>query len=107
MKRFFRFTFYCFLFSAAVVHSQNSESKNAKLENEQEEPIMFKFEPNYETARLQQREALLLKIKALDSLNLSDKQRLRMVKQIYRDSQIDKVQKTILVNTEFEEDDYQ
>ncbi|SEK53190.1 hypothetical protein SAMN04488008_101655 [Maribacter orientalis] len=89
MKRFFVFTICCFLFSVKVAHSQNFASKNVNLESE-EEPIMFQFEPNFETARLQKREALLSKIK-----------------QIYKESHTDKFQKNLLVDTEFGDDKYQ
>lgn len=106
MKRFFVFTICCFLFSVKVAHSQNFASKNVNLESE-EEPIMFQFEPNYETARLQKREALLSKVKSLDTLNLSAKKRLRMIKQIYKESHTDKFQKNLLVDTEFGDDKYQ
>lgn len=87
-------------------HSQNVEFKKAKVATAEDESIMFQFEPNYETTRVQHREILLKRIKALDSLPISDKKRLRMIKEIYRNSHTDKFQKAMLVNAKFEDDDY-
>lgn len=111
MKRLFYFTFFGYLFSIAVAHSQNSESTKAKVAIEENEPIMLQFEPNYASAQLKRREALLLKIKALDTLNISEKKRIRLIKSLYKDLNSEKFQKTIGLETQFkdvaDEDDYQ
>ena len=107
MKSFFRFTLCCFIFSSCIAYSQNVEFKKAKVATAEDESIMFKFEPNYKTTRVQHRETLLKRIKALDSLPISDKKRLRLIKEIYRNSHTDKFQKAMLINAKFEDDDYQ
>jgi len=74
---------------------------------EEEGPIMFQFEPNYETATMLQRAALLEKIKALDTLPISERKRLRMIKQLYKESRSIKFEKLVLVTTDFAEDEFE
>lgn len=88
----------CFLFSAVLLQAQTSP-KNKTLSAEDEQPIMFQFEPNYASAQLKKREALVEKIKAIDTLQISEKKRLRLIKALYKDSNSLKFQKTILVDT--------
>jgi len=108
MKTILRLAFFsAFLFSG-LVYSQTNVAKRANTATEEEEgPIMFQFEPNYETATLLQREALVQKIKALDTLQISEKKRLRMIKQLYKQSRSISFEKSVLVNTEFDDVDYE
>ncbi len=95
-----------FLFTG-MLYSQKNDSTSLKPNTEDEGPVMFHFEPNYETTAMLQREALKQKIKALDTLNISDRKRQRLIKALYKESRTINFKKSVLVNTEFEEEAYE
>lgn len=105
MKTIFRLALSSILFFTIGVHAQTSKkSPKTTLINEEEElPIMFQFEPNYLVVKSLQRKTLLQKIKALDTLPISEKKRLRLIKALYKDLNSEKVEKAILVHTRFED----
>ena len=105
MKSIIHFAFSCLLFTTIDAYAQSSSDENIKSIKEDQQPVMFQFEPDYASAQLKRREALLEKIKALDTLNISEKKRIRLIKALYKDLNSDKFQKTILVETQFEDDD--
>ncbi len=107
MKIFMRLAFCCTFFCTTMLYSQTKDSTTTKSNEEDEGPVMFQFEPNYETAVMLQREALKQKIKGLDTLNISDRKRQRMIKAFYKESRNLNFKKSVLVNTEFEEEDYE
>lgn len=105
MKFVFSIAFCCLLFSGVKVLAQTASSPQHKPnEIKEDAPVMFQFEPDYAAAQLKNREALLKKIRALDTLNISEKKRLRLIKALYKDLNSQKVQKAILVETQFEDD---
>ncbi|MDO1511149.1 hypothetical protein Q2T41_00545 [Maribacter confluentis] len=107
MKTLYRFAFCCLLFSVATVHAQtDSLQKKSSWSVEEDGPIMYQFEPNYAAVQLKRRMALLQKIRALDTLDISEKKRLRLIKALYKDLNSEKVQKTILADTQFEEEEF-
>jgi len=107
MKIYMRLAICCTFFCTAISYSQTKDSTTTKPNEEDEGPVMFQFEPNYETAVMLQREALKQKIRGLDTLNISDRKRQRMIKALYKESRNLNFKKSVLVNTEFEEEDFE
>ncbi|MDF4202883.1 hypothetical protein PXD56_07950 [Maribacter sp. SA7] len=107
MKIFMRLAICCTFFCTAMSYAQSNDSTTTKPNEEDEGPVMFQFEPNYETAVMLQRVALREKIKGLDTLDISDRKRQRMIKALYKESRNFDFKKSVLVNTEFEEEDYE
>lgn len=101
-----RLAFCCTFFCTAIQYAQSSNSSITKLNDEDEGPIMFQFEPNYETAVMLQRKALKHKIKALDTLDISNRKRQRLIKTLYKESRSFNFKNSVLANTEFEEEEF-
>ncbi|TDS15180.1 hypothetical protein DFQ03_1820 [Maribacter caenipelagi] len=106
MKIFTRLAICCTFFCTAMLYSQSKESTVTKPNEEDEGPVMFQFEPNYETAVMLQRAALQEKIRGLDTLDISDRKRHRLIKALYKESRNVNFKKSVLVNTEFEEEEF-
>lgn len=107
MKLFMRLAICCTFFCTGMLYSQQNNTLASKTTEEDEGPIMFQFEPNYETAVMLQRAALKQKIKALDTLEISDRKRQRLIKALYKESRNINFEKSVLVNTEFEEEEFE
>lgn len=108
MKRTFHIALCCLLFSIGTAKAQKkSVNRTKSTSTEDELPVMYQFETNYAEAQLKSREALLVKIRALDTLQISEKKRLRLIKALYKDLNSEKFQKTILAEAQFEDDDYE
>ncbi|MGC1514968.1 MAG: hypothetical protein WA810_05280 [Maribacter sp.] len=105
MNPFFRLALCgCFLTGLGINAQVASPETPLPQAVEDDQPMMYQFEPNYVSAREVHREALLEKIKALDTLPISDKKRLRLIKSLYKDLNSEKFQKTIMANTQFEDE---
>ncbi|MDP5060523.1 MAG: hypothetical protein NWP64_01255 [Maribacter sp.] len=107
MKTLMRLTICCSLFFTGLSYSQTKESTKTNPNEEDEGPVMFQFEPNYETAVMLQRAALKQKIRSLDTLNITDRKRQRLIKALYKESRALDFKKSVLVNTEFEEEEFE
>ncbi|MEP2059974.1 MAG: hypothetical protein ABJJ05_19345 [Maribacter litoralis] len=107
MKLFMRLAICCTFFCTGMLYSQQNNTPASKTIEEDEGPIMFQFEPNYKTAVMLQRAALKQKIKALDTLEISDRKRQRLIKALYKESRNINFEKSVLVNTEFEEEEFE
>ena len=53
------------------------------------------------------RAALQEKIRGLDTLDISDRKRQRLIKALYKESRNFNFKKSVLVNTEFEEEEFE
>ncbi|WP_073244577.1 hypothetical protein [Maribacter aquivivus] len=107
MKIFMRLAICCTFFCTSISYSQANDSTKVNPKEEDEGPVMFQFEPNYETAVMLQRAALQEKIRGLDTLDISDRKRQRLIKALYKESRSFNFKKSVLVNTEFEEEDFE
>ncbi|SIQ62133.1 hypothetical protein SAMN05421797_102255 [Maribacter ulvicola] len=83
------------------MNSQKNHAVHTKTGEENEGPVMFQFEPDYETAVQLQREALKQKIRGLDTLDISDRKRRRMIKVLYKASGKVNLKKSVEVDTKF------
>lgn len=105
MKTIFCMACCCFFATATVGYGQTSDTQKKSLFPEDEDlPIMYQFEPNYMATKTERREALLEKIHALDTLPISEKKRLKLIKALYKDLNSEKFNKTMLANTHFEDE---
>ena len=107
MKIFMQLTICCTFFCTSLLYSQANDSTKVNPKEEDEGPMMFQFEPNYETAVMLHRAALQEKIRGLDTLDISDRKRQRLIKALYKESRNFNFKKSVLVNTEFEEEEFE
>lgn len=107
MKIYMRLAICCTFFCTGLLYSQTNDSTKVNSKEEDEGPVMFQFEPNYETAVMLHRAALKEKISRLDTLDISDRKRQRLIKALYKESRNFNFKKSVLVNTEFEEEEFE
>lgn len=92
------------LFGANDLFAQKSPQKEAKLQSEEEEgPMLYKFEPDYLSAQEARRKEILLMRTMIDSLDISENKRQKLIRDLYKNNGSKKLNKILLANNKFEE----
>lgn len=87
------------------VLAQEKPQLEAKLQLAEEEgPKLYKFEPDYEESNDARRKEILLMRSLIDSLDLSEGKRQKLIRDLYRNKGSKKLQKILLANNQFEEE---
>lgn len=87
-----------------IQDSSITKKKTIRAVEEDEGPIMLKFEPDYVAEQLKRRNAILEKRRMIDTMDISEKRKLRLIKELYRDLNSKRVQKALLAETKFEDE---
>ena len=82
---------------------EKKESKEKILE-EEEGPFMFKFEPDFEDQQSKKKAIIALTRSIIDTLDISERKRLKLLRDLYKNGVSKRLEKAILVETTFEED---
>ena len=91
-------------FSTNDLFAQQRPQKEAKLRVEEEEgPMLFKFEPDYLAAEEARRKEILLMRAMIDSLDISEGKRQKLIRDLYKNKGSRKLNKILLANNKFEE----
>jgi len=84
--------------------AQQRPQKETKLQIEEEEgPMLFKFEPDYLAAEEARREEILLMRTLIDSMDISEGKRQKLIRDLYRNKDSKRLNKILLANNKFEE----
>lgn len=84
--------------------AQQKPQKETELETEEEEgPMLFKFEPDYLAAEEARREEILLMRARIDSMDISEGKRQKLIRDLYRNKDSKRLAKILLANNKFEE----
>jgi len=87
------------------LNAQDSESSEiATLIDEEEGPLMFKFEPNFLSAIELRREDIKRKRAIIDTLNITDRKRRRLLRELYKDGVSERLEKAMVAETKFVDD---
>ena len=93
-----------FALSTNELLAQQKPQKEAKLQSEEEEgPMLFKFEPDYLPAQEARRKEILLMRTMIDSLDISENKRQKLIRELYKNNGSRKLNKILLANNKFEE----
>jgi len=93
-----------FALSTNELLAQQKPQKEAKLKSEEEEgPMLFKFEPDYLPAQEARRKEILLMRTMIDSLDISENKRQKLIRELYKNNGSRKLNKILLANNKFEE----
>ncbi len=91
-------------FGANDLLAQQRPQKEAKLQEEEEEgPKLFKFEPDYLAAEEARRKEILVMRVMIDSLDISEGKRQKLIRDLYKNNGSRKLNKILLANNKFEE----
>jgi hypothetical protein len=92
------------LFLAKTSYAQYTPQKEARKQLEEEEgPKLFQFEPDYLTAEEAHRKEILLMRTMIDSLDISENKRQKLIRDLYKSNGSKKLSKILLANNKFEE----
>ena len=92
------------LFLAKTSYAQYTPQKEEKLQVEAEEgPKLFKFEPDYRSAEEARRKEILLMRAMIDSLDISESKRQKLIRELYKNNGSRKLNKILLANNKFDE----
>jgi hypothetical protein len=92
------------LLLAKTSYAQYTPQKEARNEVEEEEgPMLFQFEPSYLAAEQTRRKEILLMRYMIDSLDISENKRQKLIRDLYKNNGSKKLSKILLANNKFEE----
>ena len=89
--------------SSVSAQDATVNNKYLLLDEEEEGPLMYKFEPEFLTS-LEVRKAKIKKMRAiLDTLDIREGKRKRLLKDLYKNGISERLSKALLADTDFEE----
>ena len=92
------------LICANESRAQYTPQKEAKLKAEAEKaPMVFQFEPNLSEKEAERKLEMKQMIQLIDSLDISENKRRKLIRDLYRTNGTKKVSKYLLVENNFEE----
>lgn len=74
------------------------------MEEEEEGPLMFKFEPEFLTSLEIRREKIKKTRAIIDTLDISDRKRRRLLKDLYKNGISERLSKALVAETKFEDE---
>ncbi len=97
-----------FFLCAATLSAQQTPQKDALVKAEEEAgPLVFKFEPGLIADKEARRIALLQKKAIIDTLDISESKRLKLLKDLYQGKESKRLQKYLLADNAYEDTEYQ
>lgn len=96
-----------FMLSPFELQSQSNleEKKTDLIEEEEKGPLMYKFEPNFLSAEEQRKKDIKFARAIIDTLTISERKRRRLLKDLYKNGVSERLSKTWLVDTKFDDDE--
>lgn len=86
-------------------YAQDQPKKQIDLSylDDTDEPTMFKFEPDFIAKNQQRKVAIAHTRKIIDTLNVTDRKRQRLLKDLYKNGLSKRLKKALFVETKFED----
>jgi len=81
----------------------NDIQKATCLDEDEKDPVMFRFEPDFVKKNEERKTEIARTRKMIDTLNVSDRKRLRLLKDLYKNGLSKRLKKALLVDTNFAE----
>ena len=97
----------CILF-ALPSNAQESKKKSELLkvaEEEEDGPLVFKFEPDFVDKNEKRKEEIAFTKSIIDSLDVSERKRLKLLRDLYKNGVSKRLKKALLVENTFEDFD--
>jgi len=96
------------LFASHALQAQTKDQKTTPAkttvaEEEEEGPTMFKFEPDFLATAEQRKARIDHARKILDTMNISDRRRRKLLKDLYKNGISERLSKTLYADTKFED----
>lgn len=92
------------LASLSVLAQESPKNVAAPKATEEEEgPIMFKFEPDFVYQNERRKAEIALTRSIIDTLDISERKRLKLLRDLYKNGVSKRLQKAILVENTYED----
>ncbi len=100
-------TMLCLLLATWSMNAQKASSQDtpqtAKVTEEDDGPILTKFEPDFQNSNKERMADIRHKRAILDTMDLSDRKRRRLLKDLYKNGVSERLQKVLMTDTKFED----
>lgn len=98
------YTCVCMLFVLSM-EAQDSPKKNKEtvVLEEDEGPIMFKFEPDFQLKNDKRKSEIALTKNIIDSLAVSDRKRLKLLRDLYKNGVSKRLKRALLAENTYED----
>jgi hypothetical protein len=84
----------CCALSSTSLYAQETPQLDARQKEEAEaSPLIFSFAPNYKNAQQREREELELKIAEIDTMDISETRKFKLIRDLYRKKETKRLQK--------------
>ncbi len=94
----------CCALCSTAAWTQESPQLEAKLRAEAEaSPLIFSFAPKLESTWQQEREEMAQRVARIDSMDLPEARKYKLIRDLYRNRESKRLQKALLAKTHFEE----
>ena len=80
-----------------------TERDSIRMAEEDEGPIMYKFEPDFLTSMEERKQRIERTRAILDTLDISERRRRKLLKDLYKNGITKRLSKALLVDTKFED----
>lgn len=96
-----------FIFYTPELTAQDSLQKKANnlLEEEEDGPLMYKFEPDFIIAEEQRKAEIMQTRSILDTMDISEAKRRRLLRDLYKNGVSKRLSKALYAETKFEDAD--
>lgn len=93
------------LLCTSITYAQVPPNKHIDTSylDETDEPVMFKFEPDFLAKNKQRKIAIAKTRKIIDTLPVTDRKRQRLLKDLYKNGVSKRLKKALLVETKFDD----
>lgn len=97
-------TFLCTLCTLSVVAQEASKKVGtAQVTEEEEGPLVFKFEPNFINQNEKRKAEIALTRSIIDTLDVSERKRLKLLRDLYKNGVSKRLQKALIAENTYED----
>jgi len=91
--------------NAQKASAQDTPQITANIIEEEEGPLLTKFEPGFQESNEERMAEIRRKRSILDTLDISERKRRRLLRDLYKNKDTERLTKILLADTEFEDVD--
>jgi len=97
-------TCFCLLFALSSIAQESvKKADTPKAVEEEDGPIMFKFEPDFESQNKKRKSEIALTKSIIDTMSISERRRLKLLRDLYKNGVSKRLQKALLVENTYED----
>ena len=105
MKNLPSILLYMAIFAAGAMTAQETSKKvqDPMMEEEEEGPLMYKFEPDFITTNEKRSKEIAMTRNLIENMDISDNKRRRLLRDLYKNEPSKRLQKVLVADVKFED----